>query len=228
MGPVNALGQAWAITKKDLVAELRGASTIVSMVLLGLLVVLVFNFGTDPGAKDVTLARSGVLWAAFLFAGVIAVGRSFATEKEAGCLDGLLLCPVDRAVIYLGKLVGNLILLFMTGLVILGFFTVLYNVGLGAGSAGLVLVMALASIGFSAIGTLFAAVGAGVRARDALLAVFIFPLLVPLIIAAAHVSTVLLAGQGLGGAGLWPWFLVVYDVIFLAISFMTFDFVVEE
>ncbi len=225
---MNALGQAWAITKKDLLAELRGASTIVSMVLLGLLVVLVFNFGTDPGAKDVTLQRSGVLWAAILVAGVIAVGRSVATEKEAGCLDGLLLCPVDRAVIYLGKLIGNLILLFVTGLVILGFFTVLYNVSLGSGWAGLVLVIALASIGFGAVGTLFSAVGAGVRARDALLAVFIFPLLVPLIIAAAYVSTILLGGEGLGSAGLWPWFLVVYDVIFLAVAFMTFDFVMEE
>lgn len=225
---MSALGKAWTITRKDLVAELRGASTIVSMVLLGLLVVLVFNFGTDPGAKDVTLVRSGVLWAAFLFAGIIAVGRSFAAEKEAGCLDGLLLCPVDRAVIFLGKLIGNLILLFVTGLVILGFFTVLYNLSLGSSLAGLVLVIALASIGFSALGTLFAAVGAGVRARDALLAVFIFPLLVPLIIAAAHVSTVLFDGGGLGGAGLWPWFLVVYDVVFLSVSFMTFDFVVEE
>ena len=225
---MSALGKAWAITRKDLMAELRGASTIVSMVLLGLLVVLVFNFGTDPGAKDVTLVRSGVLWAAFLFAGIIAVGRSFATEKEAGCLDGLLLCPVDRAVIFLGKLIGNLILIFVTGLVILGFFTVLYNLSLGSSLAGLVLVIALASIGFSALGTLFAAVGAGVRARDALLAVFIFPLLVPLIIAAAHVSTVLFDGGGLGGAGLWTWFLVVYDVVFLSVSFMTFDFVVEE
>jgi len=225
---VSALGKAWAITRKDLMAELRGASTIVSMVLLGLLVVLVFNFGTDPGAKDVTLVRSGVLWAAFLFAGIIAVGRSFATEKEAGCLDGLLLCPVDRAVIFLGKLIGNLILIFVTGLVILGFFTVLYNLSLGSSWAGLVLVIALASIGFGAVGTLFAAVGAGVRARDALLAVFIFPLLVPLIIAAAHVSTVLFDGGGLGGAGLWTWFLVVYDVVFLSVSFMTFDFVVEE
>ena len=225
---MSALGKAWAITRKDLMAELRGASTIVSMVLLGLLVVLVFNFGTDPGAKDVTLVRSGVLWAAFLFAGIIAVGRSFATEKEAGCLDGLLLCPVDRAVIFLGKLIGNLILIFVTGLVILGFFTVLYNLSLGSSWAGLVLVIALASIGFGAVGTLFAAVGAGVRARDALLAVFIFPLLVPLIIAAAHVSTVLFDGGGLGGAGLWTWFLVVYDVVFLSVSFMTFDFVVEE
>ncbi|MFH0914968.1 MAG: heme exporter protein CcmB [bacterium] len=220
--------QAWAIVRKDLLTELRGASTIVSMVLLGLLVVLVFNFGADPGADSASLARSGVLWAAFLFSGVIAVGRSFASEKEAGCLDGLLLCPVDRGVIYLGKLIGNLILVFATGVVILLFFTVVYNVDIGAGWLGLLLLLVLASVGLSTLGTLFAAVAAGVRARDALLTVFIFPLLVPLVIAAAHTSTLLLAGQSLGEAGLWPWLLVVYDVVFLAVSFVVFDFVVED
>ena len=87
--------QAWATVRKDLLTELRGASTIVSMVLMGLLVVLVFNFGTEPGTPSASLARAGVLWAAFLFSGVIAVGR-VRSKKEAGCLDGLLLCPVDR------------------------------------------------------------------------------------------------------------------------------------
>ena len=220
--------QAWAIVRKDLLTELRGASTIVSMVLMGLLVVLVFNFGTEPGTQSASLARAGVLWAAFLFSGVIAVGRSFASEKEAGCLDGLLLCPVDRGVIYLGKLLGNLILVFVTGVVILLFFTVVYNVGMGTSWLQLLLLLVLASVGLSTLGTLFAAVAAGVRARDALLTVFIFPLLVPLVIAAAHCSTLLLNGQSLGDAGLWPWLLVVYDVVFLAVSFIVFDFVVED
>jgi heme exporter protein B len=220
--------QAWAIVRKDLLTELRGASTIVAMVLLGLLVVLVFSFGAEPGTDSSALARSGVLWAAFLFSGVIAVGRSFASEKEAGCLDGLLLCPVDRGVIYLGKLLGNLILVFATGVVILLFFTFVYNVGMGTGWLGLLLLLALASVGLSTLGTLFAAVAAGVRARDALLTVFIFPLLVPLVIAAAHCSTLLLNGESLGDAGLWPWLLVVYDVVFLAVSFVVFDFVVED
>jgi heme exporter protein B len=225
---VAFFSQAWAIVRKDLLTELRGASTIVSMVLLGLLVVLVFNFGAEPGADSASLARSGVLWAAFLFSGVIAVGRSFASEKEAGCLDGLLLCPVDRGVIYLGKLIGNLILVFATGVVILLFFTVVYNVSIGVGWFGLLLLLVLASVGLSTLGTLFAAVAAGVRARDALLTVFIFPLLVPLVIAAAHSSTLLLDGKSLGEAGLWPWLLVVYDVVFLAVSFVVFDFVVED
>jgi heme exporter protein B len=112
--------------------------------------------------------------------------------------------------------------------VILLFFTVVYNVSIGVGWLGLLLLLVLASVGLSTLGTLFAAVAAGVRARDALLTVFIFPLLVPLVIAAAHTSTLLLDGQGLGEAGLWPWLLVVYDVVFLAVSIMVFDFVVED
>jgi heme exporter protein B len=222
------LSRAWAIARKDLLSELRAASTILSMVLLGLLVVLVFDFGADPGADNASLARSGVLWAAFLFSGVIAVGRSFAAEKEAGCIDGLLLCPVDRGVIFVGKFIGNLILVFATGVVILLFFAVLYNVGLGTSWLGLLLLLVLASVGLSTLGTLFAAVAAGVRARDALLTVFIFPLLVPLVIAAAHCSTLLLDGQSLRQAGLWPWLLVVYDVVFLGVSLVVFDFVVED
>jgi heme exporter protein B len=220
--------QTWAITRKDLLSEARALTTIVSMVLLGFLVVLVFNFGTEPGARDIALVRSGVLWAAFLFAGIIAVARSFTAEREAGCLEGLLAAPVDRSAIYLGKLLGNVILVFVSGIVILGFFTVIYNVPLGAGWGGLIVLVMLATVGFGAVGTLFAAIGAGVRARDALLAVFVFPLLVPLVIAAAHCSTLLLNGKAISEVGMWPWFLVLYDVIFLAVSFMTFDFVVEE
>jgi heme exporter protein B len=117
---------------------------------------------------------------------------------------------------------------FATGVVILLFFTVVYNVGIGMSWLGLLLLLFLASVGLSAVGTLFAAAAAGVRAKDALLSVLIFPLLVPLVVAAAHCSTLLLNGEGLGEAGLWPWLLVVYDVVFLAVSFVVFDFVVED
>ena len=101
------------------------------MVLLGFLVVLVFSFSLEPGSRDSALARSGVLWAAFLFPGLIAVGRSFESEKEVQCLEGLLLCPVDRSVIYLGKLLSSTILALASGFLVLVFFTVLYNVSLG-------------------------------------------------------------------------------------------------
>jgi len=125
-----ALSQSWTIAKKDLRCELRSASAIITMVLLGFLVVLVFSFSMETESAT-TSARSGVLWAAFLFPGLLAVGRSFEGEKEAQCLEGLLLSPVDRGAIYLGKLLGSLVLSSVTGLLVLVFFTVLYDVGLG-------------------------------------------------------------------------------------------------
>jgi heme exporter protein B len=215
------------IAGKDLRTELRAASAVITMVLLGFLVVLVFSFSMEPGAKDSALARSGVLWAAFLFPGLIAVGRSFESEKEAQCLEGLLLCPVDRAAIYLGKLLSSLILAFASGFLVLVFFTVLYDVELGLDWLVLLGVVLLAAIGLAAIGTLAAAITAGVRARGALLTVLVLPLLVPLLIAAARCSVVLLDGEGWNGLALWPAFMAIYDVIFVALGFVLFDYVVD-
>jgi heme exporter protein B len=223
----TALGQAWTITKKDLRCELRAASGVITMVLLGFLVVLVFSFSLEPGARESALARSGVLWAAFLFPGLIAVGRSFESEKEVQCLEGLLLCPVDRAAIYLGKLLGSSILAFASGFVVLVFFTVLYDVNLGLEWLALLGIMLLTAAGLGAVGTLSAAITVGVRARGALLTVLVLPLLVPLLIAAARCSVVLLGQEPWGGLGLWPVLLVIYDVIFVAVGLATFDFVVE-
>jgi len=220
-------GLVWTIARKDLRCELRAASGIVTMVLLGFLVVLVFSFTMEPAAKDSALARSGVLWAAFLFPGLVAVGRSFEGEKEVQCLEGLLLCPVDRSVIYMGKLLSSAILCWGSGLVVLVFFTVLYNVSLGWEWLALVGVMLLTAAGLSAVGTLAAAVTVGVQARGALLSVLVLPLVVPLLVAAARCSVVLLGREPWSGLGLWPVFMALYDVIFVAIGVATFEFVVE-
>ncbi len=223
----TALSHAWTITSKDLRSELRAASAIITMVLLGFLVVLVFSFSMEAGSKDSALARSGVLWAAFLFPGLLAVGRSFEGEKEAQCLEGLLLCPVDRGAIYLGKLLGSLILSFASGFLVLVFFTVLYDVGLGLEWLALLGVMLLVAAGLAAVGTLSSAITAGVRARGALLTVLVLPLLVPLLIGAARCSVVLLGTEPWSGLGLWPVFMAIYDVLFMAVGFVLFDYAVE-
>jgi heme exporter protein B len=222
-----ALRHALTIAKKDLRSELRSPSAIITMVLLGFLVVLVFSFSMEPGSAESELARSGVLWAAFLFPGLMAVGRPFEGEREAQCLDGLLLCPVDRAAIYLGKLLSSLVLSLATGLLVLVFFTVLYDVGLGLAWLALLGVMVLAALGLAAVGTLAAALTAGVRARGALLTVLVLPLLVPLVIGAARCSVMLLGDDPWNGLGLWPVFMAIYDVLFAAIGFVLFDYAVE-
>jgi heme exporter protein B len=219
----TALRQIWTIARKDLRTELRAASGIITMVLLGFLVVLVFSFSLEPGSRDSALARSGVLWAAFLFPGLIAVGRSFESEKEVQCLEGLLLCPVDRSVLYL---VSSTILALGSGFLVLVFFTVLYNVSLGLPWLALLGIIALAGIGLSAVGTLAAAITVSIRARGALLTIIVLPLLVPLLIGAARCSVALL-GPDPWALSLWPEMMVGFDIIFLAVGVAVFDFVVE-
>jgi heme exporter protein B len=223
----GAVRNIWTIARKDLRCELRAASGIITMVLLGFLVVLVFSFSLEPGTRDSALARSGVLWAAFLFPGLIAVGRSFESEKEVQCLEGLLLCPVDRTVIYLGKLLSSAILALGSGILVLVFFTVLYNVDMGLEWLALLGIIVLVAIGLSAIGTLSAAITVSVRARGALLTIIVLPLLVPLLIGAARCSVVLLGSDPSISVGLWPVMMVAYDAIFLAVGVAIFDYVVE-
>jgi heme exporter protein B len=222
------LSKAWAIAWKDIISELRTRETIFSMFLFGFLVVLIFNFGIEPGIRDENLVKPGVLWAAFTFAGILGLNRSFAAEKDNDCLQGLLLCPVDRAVVYLGKFIGNFAFVFSMGVIVSLFFSVLYNVDVLEAAAPLGLVLVLATVGFCAVGTLFSALSVGLRGRDVILAILLFPVMVPVVLAAAKSTGGILDGRGLAGAGGWLWLLVVYDVIFLAISVMTFDYVVED
>jgi heme exporter protein B len=225
---VGFLSRAWTIAQKDIVSELRTRETVISMLLFGFLVILIFNFGIEPGLREENLVKPGVLWAAFTFAGILGLNRSFASEKENDCLQGLLLCPVDRSVIYLGKFIGNFVFTFIMGMFVFVFFSVLYNVDIVGVFLPMAVILILATIGFSAVGTLFSSVSVGLKARDVLLSILLFPVIVPVVLAAAKASARVLDGEGLAAAGMWLGLLVVYDVIFLAISIMVFDYTVEE
>ena len=199
---------------KDIVSELRTREMVISMLLFGFLVILIFNFGIEPGLRDENLVKPGVLWAAFTFAGILGLNRSFAAEKENDCLQGLLLCPVDRAVIYLGKFMGNFVFTFIMGMVVFVFFSVLYNVDIGQASAAHGwLILVLATIGFSAVGTLFSAVSVGLKARDVLLAILLFPVIVPGGPGGGEVvGRACWTAGGWRTAASWLALLVVYDV----------------
>lgn len=222
------LTRIWAIAWKDILAELRAREMVLSMFLFGFLVILIFNFGIEPGLREMNLVRPGVFWSAFIFAGMLGLNRSFAGEKENDCLQGLLLCPVDRAEIYVGKFLANSVFTIVMGFFVFIFFAALYNVDVLAVGFPLAVIVVLAAVGFSSVGTLFAAVSVGLKARDVLLAILLFPVMVPVILAAAKSSGVVLDGRGLGSAGLWLGLLLVYDVVFFSISVVTFEYVVEE
>ena len=222
-----ALARAtFAILWKDLSAELRSRELLSAMLVFALLVILIFNFALDLKPAVRREVTSGVLWATFAFAGTLGLNRSMASEKDRGCLDGLLLAPVDRSAIYFGKALGNLAFMFVIEAIVLPVYSVLYNVNLF--NAGLILIIVLGSVGYVAVGTLLATMSVQTRTRDMLLPILLFPLVIPVLIAAVKASAGFL--DGLPWAEVAPWFnlLVVYDVIFVALAFMVFDYVVEE
>lgn len=222
----NYLRAIWAVVWKDLAAEFRSRELLTSMLVFALLVILIFNFALELDARAREAVTAGVLWVTFTFAGTLGLNRSMASEKDRGCLDGLLLAPVDRSSIYFGKALGNLVFMLIVEVIVLPVYSVLYNTNLF--HPGLLLVILLGSIGYVAVGTLLATMTVQVRTRDILLPILLFPLVVPVLIAAVKASNGFL--QGFPTDEIMPWLnvLIVYDLIFTAIAFMSFDFVVEE
>ncbi|MGE5124291.1 MAG: heme exporter protein CcmB [Acidobacteriaceae bacterium] len=215
-----------AIIWKDLAAELRSRELLSSMLVFGLLVILIFNFALELDAQARATVTAGVLWVTFAFAGTIGLNRSMAMEKDRGCLDGLLLAPVDRSAIFFGKAIGNLIFMLVVEAIILPVYSVLYGTNLF--KPGLLLVILLGSIGYVAIGTLLSSMAVQTRTRDVLLPILLFPLIIPVMIAAVKASTGYLQGMDLIDIRPWLNLLAVYDVIFIAVAFMVFDYIVEE
>jgi heme exporter protein B len=220
------LGALWAVVWKDLIAELRSRELLSAMLVFSLLVILIFNFALELDPQTRSTVTAGVLWVTFAFAGTLGLNRSMATEKDRGCLDGLLLAPVDRSALYFGKALGNLFFMFSVELIVLPIYSALYNTNLF--QSGLLLVIALGSEGYVAVGTLLATMTVQTRTREVLLPILLFPLAIPVLIAAVKSSSGFL--QGIDIAEIMPWLnlLLVYDVIFTAVAYMVFDFVVEE
>lgn len=226
LGVTQFLRSMTAIIWKDLAAELRSRELLSAMLVFALLVILIFNFSLELDAQARSSVTAGVLWVTFAFAGTLGLNRSMAIEKDRGCLDGLLLAPVDRSAIYFGKAIGNLIFMLIVEAIVLPVYSVLYSTNLF--KPGLLLIILLGSIGYVAVGTLLSSMAVQTRTRDVLLPILLFPLIIPVLIAAVKGSTGFL--QGTASIDVLPWInlLIVYDVIFIALAFMVFDYIVEE
>ncbi|GAP07615.1 ABC-type transport system related with cytochrome c biogenesis, permease component [Anaerolinea thermolimosa] len=223
-GFLRALG---AVVWKDLAAELRSRELLSSMLVFALLVIFIFNFALELDAVARANVTSGVLWVTFVFAGTLGLNRSLAVEKDRGCLDGLLLAPVDRTAIYFGKAIANLVFMLVVAAIVLPVYSILYNVNLFA-QGGLLWVIFLGAEGYTAVGTLLAAMAVQARTRDILLPILLFPVVIPVLVAAVKASSGYL--QRLPMEEILPWLqlLLAYDVIFTSIAFMVFESVVEE
>lgn len=220
------LRKVLAIVQKDLAVELRTKEMLSSMFVFSLLVIVIFNFAFELRVQNVRKVAPGVLWVTFTFAGMLGLSRSFVLEKDKGCLEGLLLCPVDRSAIYFGKMLGNVIFMTVVEAIILPIFSVLFNISLF--QPVLLLIVVLGTLGFAGVGTLFSAMAVHTRAREVMLPVLLFPVVVPAMIAAVKATGGILDGQAFSEIAHWVRLLAVFDVVFLAISFMAFDYVVEE
>jgi heme exporter protein B len=216
----------FAIVRKDLTAEFRSFELISAMLVFSLLVIIIFNFALELDIKVREAANAGILWTTFAFAGTLGLNRSMAVEKDRGCMDGLLLAPVDRSAIYFGKALSNLAFMLIVEAVVLPVYSMLYNVNLF--QIGLLTIILLGSIGYAAVGTLLATMSVQTRMREVLLPILLFPIVIPVLLSAVKASGGLLTGSTFAEI-MTPFnILLVYDVIFIAIAFMVFDFVVEE
>jgi heme exporter protein B len=223
---MSFLRQVAAIIHKDVTAELRTKEMFSSMFVFALLAVVIFNFAFELRVADARAIAPGVLWVSVTFAGMLGLNRSFVLEKDQGCLDGLLLAPVDRSAIYFGKMLGNFLFITVVEAIILPIFSALFNVNLI--QPWILVVLLLGTLGFSGVGTLFSAMAVHTRAREVFLPILLFPGVVPALIAAVKLTAGLLDGQALADMANWMQLLIAFDIILVAVSYMTFDSVVEE
>lgn len=220
------LRQVLAIVQKDLTAELRTKENLSAMVVFALIVLVIFNFAFELQGVDITVVGSGVLWVAFTFSGILGLGRSFAAEKDKGSLEGVLLSPVDRGAVFLGKAIGNFIFITVMEAVTLPLFAILNNIALPW--LPLLPYVMLGTLGFAAMGTLLSAVAASTKMREVMLPILLFPVSIPLLMAAVKLTIGALQARDFSEVALWFNLLILYDVLFLVVAFWVFEYVVEE
>jgi heme exporter protein B len=216
-----------AIVQKDLAAEFRSRELLSAMLVFSMLVILIFNFALELDIKVRQSVTAGVLWTTFAFAGTLGLNRSMAVEKDRGCLDGLLLAPVDRSAIYFGKAISNLAFMLIVEAIVIPLYALLYN-EVRIFQLEFLGVLLLGSIGYIAVGTLLSAMSVQTRTRDILLPILLFPVAVPVLLASVKASGGIIAGAAFAEILAPLNLLIVYDVVFIAVAFMVFDFVVEE
>ncbi|HXF84338.1 MAG TPA: heme exporter protein CcmB [Anaerolineales bacterium] len=215
-----------AVVWKDLQAEFRSRELFSAMLVFSLLILLIFNFALELDIKTRQSVTAGVLWATFAFAGTLGLNRSMSIEKDRGCLDGLLLAPVDRSAIYFGKVISNLAFMLIVEAIVLPVYSVLYNTNLL--QPGLMAVILLGSAGYAAVGTLLSTMSVQTRTRDILLPILLFPVVIPVILSAVKASGGYLEGLPFEEILSPLSLLIAYDIIFIAVAFMVFENVVEE
>lgn len=218
----------WAILVKDLRVEWRHRETLASMCVFGILVVFLFNFAFEPGREETLRLLPGLLWVTFAFSGILGFNRSFAAERENACLEGMSLAPVDPGALYLGKVLANLLFMSIAEVVVVFAASLWYNFSFLPSLKWLALITFFTTLGYVAVGTIFGAIAANTRMREVMLPVLQFPVAVPVFIAGIEATSGALKGDAPGSYGSWIKLAAGCSVVFLVLSYLLFEYVLEE
>lgn len=226
--PPNVLRSALVVLRKDLLIEWRSRARINALIFFALSTLLLFSFALGPDTRALGRSAGGYLWLAIMFSSVLALGESFRVESENAALDGLRLLPVDPRAIFLGKAAGNSALLMVLSAVLIPVTLAVYDVRPVEGLPPLAGVLALGCLAISAPGTVYAAIAAQSRARDVLLPLLLFPILIPALIACSKATTLVLQGDAMRELGSWIGLLVGFNVAYWALGLLLFPNVIED
>ena len=219
--------RAWIVLWKDALSERRSKESLNALVFFSILLLFVFQFALGPERARVEAALPGLLWLGFILSGLLAFGRTFLVERENDCWEGLVLTPGDKSAIYLGKLAGNVLQMIVVEAALLVLFAVFFGLDFTPTLPSLVAVLALGTLGLAAVGTLFGAITAQMRARELLFPVLLLPAVVPVLLASVSATQTVLAGEPLVEAAAWLKLLAAADLVYLVVGVLTFEFVLE-
>jgi heme exporter protein B len=222
----GSLAVIWAIGRKDLLLEIRNKDVVVAVTGFALLVLVIFTFAIDLNQGNAKLVGSGVLWAGIAFAGVTGLNRAFALEVEGNTLEALMLAPISRDLIYLGKALGNFLFIGVAQIIVIPVFAVLFNLVVFRWE--MLAISLLTTLGFSAVGTLFAAVSVRIRAREVMLPLLFLPVVAPLLMAAVESTSHLVNGRSWSDMSQWLQLAVAFDLAFLVVSAFIFQYILED
>jgi heme exporter protein B len=218
----------WAIFQKDLLVELRTKDSFNSMLFFGVVVLVIFNFALSSARESMRSAVPGILWSAFAFSGTLGLNRLFAAEKENSCLQGLLMIPVDRGVIYLGKMFAATVFMLISEAIIFIFSLIFFNLTIWKEIPWIMLVFLIGTLGFAAVGTLLSAIAVNTKMREVLLPLILFPVVLPILINAVEATDVILNAGDYGSLRLPLAIMSVFTIVFVTISYLLFEHVLED
>lgn len=224
---MNLLRCIWAIARKDIQLELRTREVLATMIVFGLLGAVIFSFAFEMAPELAHRFLPGMLWVVTVYAAMLGLNRQFAVEKVDGCLQGVLMAPIDRAALYFGKLLGNWLFVLAVVAVVWPAFFLFFRIAGPVPILPLIAVVLLGSLGFVGAGTFLAALATQTRAGEILLPILLLPVAVPLLIGGVKLTGGLMGGEALGAYDLWLKLILVYDLIFTVVPWLLFDSLVE-